>query len=430
MNNKTQILNEFRQSIRCGTGKAFLLMKKHYEINFINEIYKVSIKNYAYDGQSEGDRAEYIIHFIEILNLQEKNKLKEKLIIKLFEVNDDTWNLDQLFEICGYFAKTDESIKDKIYARFYETAIADSDWLGAETILKLDGVEGMKKIAEHFGNRLILNKKDWQDESILERFHQEYPELNTKDILIKKSKNNKAIKKYLLEIEATKKRWANTKAKKTVWTIENIIDHILDDNKKAPSFVAIRKLSNIEIKKIAKLFQEDLSEPKVQKLFYIFSLLKYPFNYLDLKLYLRSAYRLSKDNMHTALSFFPDVELRQMAIKKLLKTNNPCLYLPLLNSNYKKGDSKLFTEIINKFKNEHLIESLAGSIIEIYKNNKSKDCKSPLLALYEKMNCAICRFKILEILYENKVLPKSILMEMEFDSYEETRSLYQKIKMQ
>ena len=129
MKNRSKILSEFRNSIRCGTGKAYLLQKKHPQINFVNEIYKASITNYAYDGQSEGDRSEYLIQFIKNLNQSHRKALKKKLVDRLFKEKEDTWDLQQIFNVCGFFAKKDFVVKKAIYKRFKQTPIPDSDWL-------------------------------------------------------------------------------------------------------------------------------------------------------------------------------------------------------------------------------------------------------------------------------------------------------------
>ena len=108
---------------------------------------------------------------------------------------------------------------------------------------------------------------------------------------------------------------------------------------------------------------------------------------------------------------------------KIQNSKNPIDYLEILVSNYKSGDFKLLSEIANKTNNEHKIEQLAGIYTALYKANKTKECKEPLEILYHKMNCAIHRNGIVEILIENKVLSDKIKNEIKFDSYLETRQL-------
>lgn len=431
MKSKTEILRKFRTSIRCGTGRAYILQHEHPEIDFTNEIFKASIKNYAYDGQSEGDRTYYLLQFIRNLNSKQANLLKNKLVKRLFQEKDDTWNLQQIFNICGFFAVNDIKVKKAIYKRFKQTPIKDSDWLGMTIILKLDGIKGMLNIAEHLGKRLIDKKDEHQDDWIVQSFNDENPETKIRQVLKKEAESNPYIKAYLKEIESTRKRWDKLSSNRKKWDLERIIDHILDDNKRGPIFTVINKLNKREIKQIGKLLNSNVNNITVEKLLYIFTIVEYPFNHNNLKLYLRKIYP-SRIRAYAldALSNFTDEDIKTIAVNKLKTTNKPSVFLDVLKTNYNKGDSKLITQVIDRFNDEHIIENIAISLCDVYEKNPTKDCKKPLMKLYSKMNCAIHRNSILEILSKNEVLPKSILKEMEFDSDENIRKLYKKIRQQ
>jgi hypothetical protein len=102
--------------------------------------------------------------------------------------------------------------------------------------------------------------------------------------------------------------------------------------------------------------------------------------------------------------------------------------LEILISNYAKGDFKILSNIATKFNDEHIIEKLAGIYTDIYKTNKTKECRDPLEILYNKMNCGIHRNGIIEVLIENNVLSDKIKNEIKFDSYLDTRELLDKKK--
>jgi hypothetical protein len=59
---------------------------------------------------------------------------------------------------------------------------------------------------------------------------------------------------------------------------------------------------------------------------------------------------------------------------------------------------------------------------------QTRECKTPLEALYQKMNCGICREEIIMILLHNKVLSDVILQEIKFDANGEVRKLYKPAK--
>jgi hypothetical protein len=100
--------------------------------------------------------------------------------------------------------------------------------------------------------------------------------------------------------------------------------------------------------------------------------------------------------------------------------------LNLLVSNYKKGDYKLLTTIAKNCKSGDAVHRIVYDYIEIYKANKTKECKDPLEAVYEKLTCGIHRTDIVKILIDNKVLSKQIRQEIKYDSSKETRQLIPK----
>ena len=59
MTDTANIKRQFRNSLKRGTGEAYLLLKDNPNIDFSNHIIQGALKIYAYDGQSEGNRAQY-----------------------------------------------------------------------------------------------------------------------------------------------------------------------------------------------------------------------------------------------------------------------------------------------------------------------------------------------------------------------------------
>jgi hypothetical protein len=131
------------------------------------------------------------------------------------------------------------------------------------------------------------------------------------------------------------------------------------------------------------------------------------------------------DNAIEALKHLKSKNIREFALDKIMNSKKPIDYLEILISNYKSGDFRLLNDIAIKIKAEYEIESLAGIYSDIYKANKTKECKEPLETLYNKMNCAIHRNGIVEILIENSVLSDKIREEIQFDCDLETRKLSQ-----
>lgn len=85
MNDTTDIKRQFFNSLKLGTGEAYLIAKNNPHIDFSNQIIKGVLNIYAYDGQSEGNRAQYIFDTISTSKLP--NKELEQCCIALIKVH-------------------------------------------------------------------------------------------------------------------------------------------------------------------------------------------------------------------------------------------------------------------------------------------------------------------------------------------------------
>lgn len=85
MNDTANIKRQFFNSLKRGTGEAYLIAKNNPTIDFSNYIIKGALQNYAYDGQSEGSRGEYIFDLISLSD-KIKNKIKFDCDLKTREL--------------------------------------------------------------------------------------------------------------------------------------------------------------------------------------------------------------------------------------------------------------------------------------------------------------------------------------------------------
>ena len=238
-----------------------------------------------------------------------------------------------------------------------------------------------------------------------------------------KAKTNKFIHIYLDNIKRTKASQEKHKTKPTKY--KDIIDEVLN-SKPRFSFFRKRNLTDDEINQIAKRLIDQFDKSNIERLLDIFDFYKFPYDskiILDFAKQKRTSNNRIVENAIDALKHLTSKEIRNFAMDKIQTVKNPIDYLEILVSNYKSDDCKLLCEIANKTNNEHKIEQLAVIYSDIYKVNKTKECKEPLEILYHKMNCAIHRKGIVEILIENKVLSDKIKNEIKFDCDLETRKL-------
>lgn len=420
MTTTTDIKNRFFDSLKRGTGEAYLIAKENPTIDFSTYVIKGALRNYAYDGQSEPSRAQYIFDLYSLSD--KKDKIRNAIIKGLATEQEDTWSLTHLFDLAKLFAQQgDQEMRQAIYDRFCDNPIEGSDWVGFSEILELDGLQGLLFIAEKFGKFIEQNPDDWQDDWIIRYFQEKNPDLDVNKVLENLAKENGHIHIYLENVKRTKASQEEHKPKPTKF--KDIIDEVLNSNPYL-SFRRRHDLTESEIKTIAQRLVKEKDKKLKEKLLFVFMYYKFP---LDSDFILNLAQKKTdyKTRINefavSALKFLKSDKIRQFGLDKLDCSKKPYQFVEILTSNYQTGDYKVLTDIVQKSKNEHIIENLARSYVDIFKANKTKECKEPLEALYNKMNCGIHRNDIVRLLIENNVISDKMKNEIKFDSDLETR---------
>jgi hypothetical protein len=415
---------KFKSAIKRGTGETHLLMKDNPNVDFSNDIIKASLTNLSYDNQSEGSRASYIFELYELSG--QKDKIRDAILKGLSTEQKDTWALEQLFDLAALFAKLgDIEARKAIYKRFYKNIIPGSEWVGQESIIGLDGLEGLMRVAEIKGRIIQKDPQEWEDSWFVEYFQEENPSIRVYSELKKASKANTYIKTYLDTIKKHKTEAHNVIRPK--YNYKTVSERIENDVRVPLPPAGEKDLSKADIKKLADDFLRAKERNKLEKYMQVFDRVKYPYDYLTILRLAKSRNKKSDrliEYATGALKYFSGADIRQFALEKLNKVRIPSLYLDLLVSNYKKGDSKLLTDIINRCRNQHEIHSIVYGLINIYETNSTKECKEPLESVYDKLTCGIHRTHIFKILISNKVLSDRLKKEIKFDSSDETRALY------
>ncbi|SEM96427.1 hypothetical protein SAMN05192574_10213 [Mucilaginibacter gossypiicola] len=290
--------------------------------------------------------------------------------------------------------------------------------------MELDGLEGLKFIAEEFGKRLEKDPEDWQDDDLIKSFQKENPEIDVWAELDAAATQNRFIKIYTDDVRRNIDQ-RNERVKPTL-IYKNIVEEAL--LRQSRTWFINRKLKRAELELIAQQLLIERNKSNIEKLLRVFTKHKFPLNKEPLfNLALKDPAR----NMRIvilaiqALGLFKGKNIRQLALKQIAVSKRPAFFAKILIENYKKGDQKLLTTLVKKAGTGDELEGLIIDITNIYYANKTPECREPLEALYDKHTCGLCRKRAVEILKENDVLSERIKNEIRFDCNEDTRELYE-----
>ncbi len=414
---------KFKSAIKRGTGETHVLINENPKVDFSKYIIEAALFDFSYDQQCEPSRDFYIAELIELSG--QKEKILPIIYDALKTESDDNWSIDQLFDIAAIYAKQgDARAKKAVYENYYKYAIGGSDWCGQDAIVEIDGLDGLKFVAETKGKFLAENSDDWEDSFFVDNFQEENPQIDVYGELRKSAKKNASIKTYLEMIESRKfKPYEPTKKTYNYEFIKNLLDN--GKNVFLSPFV-LQKLSKKDLKKVANDFLAETRKKKQAQYLRLFARVKFPLDYQPILEIAKSAktdkFRL-KFFAVEALRFFESSDIRDFAIRNLQNFSSPYNYAELLVKNYQKGDWKLLKKVVEENKDKDVIHQLACSYIDIYEANPSEECKEPLETIYSKTTCGLHRTDLVKILVENKVLSDTIKKEIQYDCSKETREI-------
>ncbi len=397
-------------------------MMEHPNLDFSADIIKASLKNLAFTYRFE-ERAPYVFWLIELS--KQKEKIRQAILTGLSNETKCPHDLEQLFELAALFAMNGDTQAEKtIYRRFGKKIIKGYDAVGDYAIIEMAGKEGWLHVAKTMGK--ILEKcPDAETNTFKVRFY--YLDSLSKKVhaLLKEAAgNNRHIQVYYDAI--LKRRKQPRRRKRRISNYEIFKEQVEADKRIMMLPSQMNELFTPEVKRLADDLSKERTRIRQAKYLRVFEDIKYPYDYKILLEYAKRPYS-SRDrlveNAVNALRAFKGDDIRRFALKQMRESNRPEIYASLLICNYKHGDAKRLLDVIEKTKDKHRLHDLARDCRIIYSENKTKECRDPLMALYDRLTCGKCRARVVEIMIENDVLPENIWREIKYDSEESLREL-------
>lgn len=424
------IQQKFKQALKCGTGKAYFILKAHPEINFSKIIKKSLLKRECNDGQCEGNRGDYYYRLIQASS--QKKRLIKFVLKELQKDQNDWYVLTQLYEIAALVGvnEGDGEAVQAVRKRFRKELEETEDYDGEKAMLRIDGEKAFLNLVRVKGMLLKQNPNLSEWGRLITEFDELYPELNGKKILKRASLGNVFIKEYRDRVQQSKiAKKKKAKEKKTKHTYKKITKRI-----KNAAFFWVFGNEDLDKKIIYNLaldLKKETNPKRQERYLRIFAKYKFPLGTKFLFDLIERKDQTPKSLIEPAvkaLALFHSKQIRSLALKKLKKKKDILIYLPLLIRNYKAGDDLLLSEILKMNWTKDEIHDLNYTYRAIFKENEGKACFLPLKYLYNQLNCGICREDVLKIKSNNKVLTSEIMEEMKFDSHASVRQLYKKLK--
>ncbi len=424
-----QNLVDFRHSLERGTGDAILAARQCRDNALIPEILRACRIARGDDPQCEGHRAVYLVDII--FSLAKPQELVSKLLGMFRRTQCSGWDLNQYFELlCEIYRRTaNPAIPKLIEGKYLNINRAESSSFGEEALVKSMGLAGLKIVAQTRGGFLV-GEDQWESNSLVVFTESLHPEVNVKEELTRWSESNEQILRYFnCVFSEDSSLSARNESKLPV--LDSIIINI-DALRVVPASPRdVNSLSDSDVECLAVAFRGETNRLRAEKYLRIFSHRKYPFEFEDI---FKWAVKrpLAADRLVEfackSLGKFHDDAIRNLAIRKLDSRHNVDSYIYLLTSNYADGDGVRLRKFVDECRSYQSVHDLCWPIVDIYNHGDFSDCKVPLEKLYYRMNCGICREKVVAILKDRNLLTPRMIAEIQHDSYEGIREIGKKVK--
>ena len=422
MGTSRQIHAQFWKNAQLGSGRAFLIFREHKNIDFTRGIILLCLKNYGYDPQCEGDRSEYAMQFVRELSEEQRALVFETLKqhLEKDEITDD-WDFIHFCHTAVKIAHEFEPMFGEILRKRFDECDEQTlyDAFPSSAIIKLDGFDGMVRVARKFG-RSFKSHDDWYEDDY---YMLCVPKMKSEDVqskLVEFSKSDDDIRTYLDRIEECKKESEERKAEQKKNEPENNFECVKKYFYSERGIVPRRYAKNLTIDE-AKYFADEMTKVKTQKeltkYLRLFSSVPYPYNADDLiSLFSKNKNSYFNNYLVDVLSYFASPEIRRLAERALISDEYSPFYLALLKKNYREGDGAKIARKLKSIKNFEDAHYDVIDVTKIYEENVTPDCIEPLTVFYERTKCGLCRTWAAELMEKAGVLPQNIREELPFDS--------------
>lgn len=431
--------DEFRAALQTGHGRALMNVLRHGSAGLEKLIVEACLHNQAYDPQCEDSRVDWLLDIIDAAGIQEAIQPQ---ILKGWDSAppDDYWDQSQLCGLAVAFARRGNvEFRRRLYAA-YRKCPNSTEFIGAQEIVELDGVDGLLFVAERAGQWIKDHPQDYIWELPLFVYDERHTTGDAERILRAAASGNSSIATYLERMDALRaedaaesqaRPYGGTTESDAIarastkdspqpdaidaWTAEGIIADVESSDRDRRVYRRwARQAPADQLEKIAeRLYVENDPERIV--------------------LYLRMFVFKGLVRMDPRIMRFADSEdrtVRWVTYRVLANHNHPAVRelaldrvragrmtegeLGLLCENYEPGDWALIEKTIQLGEDADDVHTVTSDLGRVFEANRSQEAYAPLMFVYEYCPCGICRSDAVGVLWELGLAPDWVLEECDF----------------
>jgi len=423
-------VSDFRRAIINGLGRAVLWVRDHPWEPHTDAIQHVCLHNTAYDAQCEGSRAQYVYEIVRLTNNPARfAEIAAKALIEAREY----WDIYQLFHLNRLFAQAGHAgARDALYDKFKQNDGVEH-FVGADELIELDGFNGLLFVLDRIGGWAEMHPDYWEDGSLL-RAAQERLGPEVTSTLQKAAEAKPGIRRYLKLVEEAAQRKESQRYQKSSsdfhklvsFTYSEMRDKILSAHGDIPLGWLHswgKRASEDSIRFAAAALLDEPDEKMLLAYLRIFNLRAFPLKHERLIELATSQNSDVATASRRALRHVQSDLVRKLALDLIRAGGTDSDAIRLLVKNYGADDHILIESALDRQANENDFHWTAHRAVDVFRANPQAPALAPLLKIYEKCRCSLCRNGAVKIMVERRIIPPPILEECLHDSNEDIRQI-------
>ncbi|QDG53091.1 HEAT repeat domain-containing protein [Persicimonas caeni] len=438
--NNPFIPEQFCSALYKGLGRAVLHVRKYGDEQIRKHLLDACVHVRSYDPQIEGSRAEWLL---EMVDATSHGDFYREAILDALEVVEEgavdaVWSADQLCDFALHYARRGHQRgRELLYQVYRENRFSEADWVAADQLLSLDGLDGLTFMAEVAGERILAGDRVDQWDAAVPTACEEFGSVQVLARLQEASAQSLGVSAFLEQFaEALPRRDKGadvTGIRRKVPSYE-VISQAIDEARWQVGFQFRWFGRHASAEELCAIFDRLLGEQELEaalRCLWVFDSRELPelaprvFEWLD------SDDERLRTAAASALANTSDSRVRQAAVDRLEEpssTTDLAAAIEMLRRNFRTDDADL---ILRCLPNDESISdeaktrnhSLGSVLLELAENNADAALAPCLTWVYEKGPCSRCRTRAIEHLLEWGELSDKLRDECRFDVVEEIREL-------
>lgn len=424
--------NGFKEAFRRGLGSAYI------ELNNITSREKFKdivlwccLNNTCYDSQSEGGRSVYLYN---ALTLYEDNSSFEEEIIEHFmKKKIKYYQFDQLCALLGQFAfhgstkarnalykKYDIYIK-RLMRKGNVCSYEDELERICEELISFEGFRIFRAIIKQIGELNLRTQYRYSFNWFYTASVSKYGKKRVEDYFLKNA-NTKAVEAFFIEVEPLKRTASRIISEPTV---DDLVKACTEQKGFHSRLLALRfakRASDDDLIALASIAIAEADEDIKLGLLWVFIKRKFPLDEKYVISLTESDNDSIKDVAFEMLCLLSSERVHDYVIRLIKQKKEVANALSVLCHCYKREDEGLLVRGIKSIGISHRNGSWHGVFYEL-QNLIGKVDPSLFIYVYRKTLCSYCRRALVAKMSKRGILPRDILEECLYDSYDETRKL-------